>query len=423
MREMDALLNNRWILKSEDKELYYKVRDQLGEIRKFASDKLGCHVIENALMVKLEKIPVIPESFMGIQEFTSKEEYAFLCLLLMFLEDKDPQGQFILSQLTEYVSANMPSGSVDWTLYVNRRRMIKVLRYAVDQGMIRITDGTDEGFMDDASGEVLYENTGASRYFMRNFSHDIMDYTKPEDFQESDWFEMDESKGIARRHRVYKRLLFAPGMYQNDGPQEDFEYLKYYGRRMSEDLERTFDCQVHIHKGSAFLLSGENCRMGAVFPGGNAISDVCLLCFGPIQEKIANGEWKMATDETVTIEMAELENLIKKIKHVFGEGFTKELREMPEGEFARTVIDNMELWMFLKKQSDGRRVMLYPAIGKLEGHYPKEYEMRLREKVGDEIPETSENNDNNEEKDSNEETGENDNAQDAQNKKEGEEGE
>ena len=54
-------------------------------------------------------------------------------------------------------------------------------------------------------------------------------------------------------------------MYQNDGPEEDFEYLKYYGRRMSEDIERTFNCQVHIHRGSAFLMAGEDCRMGAVF--------------------------------------------------------------------------------------------------------------------------------------------------------------
>lgn len=50
--------------------------------------------------------------------------------------------------------------------------------------------------MDDASGEVLYENTGVSRYFMKNFSHDIMGYTKPSDFEESDWFEMDESKEL-----------------------------------------------------------------------------------------------------------------------------------------------------------------------------------------------------------------------------------
>ena len=53
MRELEALLNKRCILKAEDKELYYKVRDQLGEIRKFASDKLGCHIIENALCIQV----------------------------------------------------------------------------------------------------------------------------------------------------------------------------------------------------------------------------------------------------------------------------------------------------------------------------------------------------------------------------------
>ena len=117
-----------------------------------------------------------------------------------------------------------------------------MLRFAVDQGIVDVTDGKDEAFMDDEAGEVLYENTGASRYFMKNFSKDIMEYTKPEDFQESDWFEVDEDRGFARRHRVYKRLIFAPGMYKEDGSPEDFEYLKYYGRRLSEELEQIFDC-------------------------------------------------------------------------------------------------------------------------------------------------------------------------------------
>ena len=217
MKELEALLEKRWILKTEDKELYYKVRDSIGEIRRFATDKMGCQVIENSLLVKMEKIPAIPESFMGIEEFTSREEYAFLCILLMFLEDKDAEEQFILSQLTEYVSANMPGQPVDWTLYTSRRRMVKVLRYAVEQGIVKVTDGSDDVFMDEESGEVLYENTGASRYFMRNFSRDIMEYTRPEDFRESDWFEMNEDRGIARRHRVYKRLLFSVGMYRNAG--------------------------------------------------------------------------------------------------------------------------------------------------------------------------------------------------------------
>ena len=59
MKELEVLLNQRWVLKSENKELYYQLRDAIGDIRKYASDKLGCQVTENALMVKMEKIPVI----------------------------------------------------------------------------------------------------------------------------------------------------------------------------------------------------------------------------------------------------------------------------------------------------------------------------------------------------------------------------
>lgn len=92
MKELEVLLNQRWVLKSENKELYYQLRDAIGDIRKYASDKLGCQVTENALMVKMEKIPVIPETFMGIQDFSSKEEYAFFCILLMFLEEKRYAG-------------------------------------------------------------------------------------------------------------------------------------------------------------------------------------------------------------------------------------------------------------------------------------------------------------------------------------------
>ena len=158
-----------------------------------------------------------------------------------------------------------------------QEKTVKVLRYAVGQGILKVTDGSDDTFMDQAGGEVLYENTGASRYFMRNFSRDIMEYTKPEDFQESDWFSIDEDRGIARRHRVYKRLLFSAGMYREEGAEEDFEYLKYYGRRLADDLEQSFPCRVHIHRGSAFLMQGEECRMGKYFPAAQEFQISCFF--------------------------------------------------------------------------------------------------------------------------------------------------
>ncbi|MDD7389716.1 MAG: TIGR02678 family protein [Lachnospiraceae bacterium] len=373
MKELEALLEKRWILKSENKELYYRIRDSIGEIRRFATDKMGCQVLENSLMVKLEKIPAIPEDFMGIEDFTSKEEYAFFCVLLMFLEDKDAEEQFILSQLTEYIAANLPGQSVDWTLYTSRRRLVKVLRYAVSQGVLKVTDGSDDVFMDAASGEVLYENTGASRYFMRNFSRDITGYTRPEDFGESDWFDMNEERGIARRHRVYKRLLFSPGMYRNAGAEEDFEYLKYYGRRLAEDLEQNFDCRVHIHKGSAFLLVGEDCRMGAEFPGSNAVSDILLLCCGKIREKVECGEWKTGNDDTIRVEKLEFERMLREVKEESGAGFTKNYREMPEGEFVREITEHLERWTFIRCEDREHMITIYPSAGKLAGHYPDDY--------------------------------------------------
>ena len=373
MKELEILLNRRWVLKAEDKELYYRMRDAIGEVRKFASEKLGCQVTENALMVKMEKIPVVPETFMGILDFSSREEYAFFCILLMFLEDKDAQGQFILSQLTEYIAANMPGEPVDWTVYTSRRRLIKVLRYAVEQGILGITDGNDDAFMDNAAGEVLYENTGASRYFMRNFSKDITDYEKPEDFLESDWFAMDEDRGIARRHRVYKRLLFAPGMYRRDGSEEDFEYLKYCGRRLTEDMEQNFDCHVHIHKGSAYVMLGDDCRMGTVFPGNNVLSDIVLLVLAEIRQRVEQKEWNLQQDEVCVVDSVVFEQLLRKIKQTYGKGFSKNYREMPESEFVKTVMDEMELWMLIKKDEKAHQVSIYPAAGKLRGQYPSDF--------------------------------------------------
>lgn len=373
MKALEILFNRRWVLKSEDKDLYYQIRDAAGEVRKYTTEKLGCQIIDNSMLVKMEKIPVVPETFMGIQSFTSKEEYVYLCILLMFLEDKDAQEQFVLSQLTEYMTAAMPGEITDWTVYTNRRRLIRVLRYVVGQGMVTVTDGTDDLFMDDVSGEVLYENTGASKYFMRNFTKDIMHYTCAADFMESDWYEVDEDRGFARRHRVYKRLLFAPAMYREDGSEEDFEYLKYYRRRLMEDLEQMFDCHSHIHRGSAYFLSGEECRIGAVFPGNNSLADILLLCFGEIRKKIENKEWNLRQDEMCVVDKVNFESLICKVKKQYGSGFSKLYREMPEGEFVRTVIDEMTRFMFVKSEEDTQQVRVCPLAGKLKGSYPADY--------------------------------------------------
>ena len=77
MNTLETLLDRRWILKSRDWDLYYQVKDDLGGIRKFVTEKLGYPLIVNPYLVKLEKLPAKPENWMGILEFEDKTEYIF----------------------------------------------------------------------------------------------------------------------------------------------------------------------------------------------------------------------------------------------------------------------------------------------------------------------------------------------------------
>lgn len=367
--EMEALLNRRWIRKAEDKELYYKIRDQLGEIRKFATEKMGCPIVENTLLVKMEKVPVQPQPFMGIREFASQEEYAFFCVLLMFLEDREPGEQFILSQLTDYAAANLPGGAPDWTSYTQRRRLIRVLRYAQAQGLLDVTDGSDENFMNGTEGDVLYENTGASRYFVRNFSRDILGFEKPEDFFQSQWVDIQEDRGIARRHRVYNRLLFSPGVYLGDGAQEDFDYLRNYGRRMEAELEEKLGCSLQIHKGCAFLVEREDCRLGETLPGNNAASDCILLFCSLVRKKVEQGSWKPGPDEMLWVDPMELEALLRELRENWQGSLTKNYREMTEGEWIREMEGNLESWTVIQSFPERRQIRISPLAGKIAGRY------------------------------------------------------
>ena len=92
MNALEILLGRRWILKSRDRELYYRMKDEAPAIKKFLTEKLGYQMIVNPYLIKIEKMPAKPENWMGILEFNDKIEYVFFCMILMFLEEKEADG-------------------------------------------------------------------------------------------------------------------------------------------------------------------------------------------------------------------------------------------------------------------------------------------------------------------------------------------
>lgn len=371
MNALEILLGRRWILKSRDRELYYQVKDQLGAVKRFLTEKLGYQVIVNPYLIKAEKMPAKPENWMGILEFHHKIEYVFFCIVLMFLEEKEAEEQFVLSELTEYIQGQYREEQVDWTIYSFRRHLIKVLKYCVSCGILNVDDGNEESFARDDSSEVLYENTGVSRYFMKNFTQDIMGFSSPEDFQKEEWIGVDEDRGIVRRQRVYRRLLMTMGMYRDPETEEDFAYVKNFRNMIQGELSEFLDCELHVHRSGAFLILGEDCRMGRCFPEENTLSDIVLLVNSLIGEKIQEGKIVPGAEEQILLPREAFLGILEECRERYSRGFIKTYREMTTKEFCQEVLSYMkELSLIEERRGD---IWVSGGAGKIAGQYPKDF--------------------------------------------------
>ena len=154
MNECRTLFENFWICKETDKETYYKVKRDIPNFQKFIREQL----VHTESLLKLEKRPAHAEAFMGIGEFTEIRDYCILCVVLMYLEDKEEQEQFLLSELIDYVEVQLGAYmSIDWTSFTQRKSLVRVLQYVEKLQMLRVYEGRSEAFGMEAGQEVLYE--------------------------------------------------------------------------------------------------------------------------------------------------------------------------------------------------------------------------------------------------------------------------
>ncbi|MGV3489350.1 MAG: TIGR02678 family protein, partial [Tuberibacillus sp.] len=174
MLGLDLLLHNYWILRSEHPDWYLLIREREKVLRRYINDKFGLSLIIHQHFIKLEKIPVEPEQWMGISEFQEPMDYAIFCCALSFLEGKAVDEQFLLSELCQDIQSDYPGDfPLDWTIYIHRKSLIRAVKKLMDFRLIQAIDGEIERFDHNENEEVLYEATIYSRYFMRTYPEDF----------------------------------------------------------------------------------------------------------------------------------------------------------------------------------------------------------------------------------------------------------
>lgn len=373
MNEVRTLFENFWICKDSDKETYYKVKRDIPNFQRFVREQLGWKLIHTENLLKLEKRPAHAETFMGISEFTDIRDYCILCVVLMYLEDKEEQEQFLLSELIDYVETQLKAYmSIDWTSFAQRKSLVRVLQYAEKLQMLRVYEGRSESFGMEAGQEVLYENTGYSKYFATSFSTDISGFESWEDFEKTEFEEFQENRGTLRVNRVYRQLAVCPSMFWENSEDADALYLKnqrqWVAKYLNENLGGTLDIYRNL---ACFTLESDDCY-GTVHPRDAMLPEIVLLLSSEIRKKLAQGILKKQENETIFMTEKEFADMVLECRREWNGGWSKEYREMEEGHLVETILEYMKNWLMIRRNETG--ITIFPSVGRIAGVYPDDFE-------------------------------------------------
>lgn len=381
MTTFEKLLENYWFVKDIDVDTYNCIkRDLNDETQEFIKNKLGYKLIVNPYVIKMEKIPGKPQSFMGIESFSSKLEYIFLCLILIYLEERTKGEQFILSGLIDYIQnliaeVDIQDIKIDFTIYSQRKAMVNVLKFIKNMGFIIMYDGDENKFAEDIESDVLYEVTGVSKYFMRKFSSNITDCNVYTDIYEKEQLGLEQDKGKERRQRVYRRLFTENVVYKENDEDQDYNYIRNYRNVINQDVDKMLESNLEVHRNGAYILLTENKNFKNTFPSNRAISDIVSFINTIIVQKLKEGKFRKNINDTINISEIEFVKLVREVKENYSKGFSKEFRELPEDKLLVQIVDYMEQYDMIRYNEETKEYIIMPICFKIIGKYPKDFQL------------------------------------------------
>ena len=383
-KELEYLLNNYWCVKEKNPQEYIKIKNNLDYYKDFIQTKLGSRLIVNDRFIKLEKIPAIPKSYMGISEFSDTLEYTILFIILLFLEDKPKQEQFILSNLIDFITNTATTLELDtipnWNILHHRKCLVNVINHLKELHIIKVVEENNL-FTEDAKAEALYETTGLSNYYVREFKNNIMEYQTITDYVNDEFTNQNENIGDVRRYKVYRHLIYSLVSYTDDLTEFEIDYLRKFRSSINNELSKYTLSELELTKNMAVLMYDTETREKFDFPNTKAIADIVLLVNNNILNKIDNNELILDTDETITISKEQLHRIIKDTKDEYIAFFSKNYKVMTLDIFIKEVISYLKEYDFIRESKDSYKI--YPMISKLIGYIPKDTTEQLNLFGGD----------------------------------------
>ncbi len=360
---MQLLLNNFWILKEDDLDNYYKIKRNQHLLRDYINKTLGSRLIIHDRFIKLEKIPAQALESIGLPNFILQTDYIYLCLILLFLEDKTRETYFMLSDLIDYVKNtavalelnNVPN----WTLTKERKSLKRAVNFLEKIKVIKLKDASKDDFSDNENAEALYISTGLSNYVMRMFNNEIFDIKQEEDFIRDEWTYQNDEKGDIRKYKIYRNLIYTPCIYMNDISKSEIDYLKQLRHHISNELSN-LNYELELTKNMALVFENENALTKDSFPNNKRISAIVLIVLTKLYELIKENKIILNEYEIGKISYEDLYNIIIGIKNKYNIYLSKTLKDLTDSAFFDNILDILETYTFIRNVNNYYEIL--PAI-------------------------------------------------------------
>ncbi|AQQ52268.1 TIGR02678 family protein [Planococcus lenghuensis] len=372
---LGLLFEQFWVLREDEPDAYRLIRDREHKLKRYISDKFGFDLVIRQHFIKLEKIPVEPKGWMGIQVFQEPMDYAIFCCALAFTEQKAVNEQFLLSDLTESIQ-DMYGGDfpLDWTDYRHRKSLVRALKEIARLKLIQTIDGNVELFQSDAEEEVLYEVAIYARYFMRSYPDDLFRFDSVDEILESEWQRHPDDR---RRKRVYRQLLFSPVVHRSGEADADFAYIRNYRNSLRDDLEAHTPFRLEVFKNAAMLTLPERKRRYTLFPDQRGISSVALHVAAHLREQ----EGSEATElGEIRLPRQTFEAVVRQVKERHGHGWSKQHRDETDKETVAALLALWQEWELAETDTEHDMIVIRSGAGRMIGHYPKDYVKEVKQR-------------------------------------------
>ncbi|MBW7474311.1 TIGR02678 family protein [Paenibacillus oenotherae] len=364
---VEVLMEDFIVERRSDTDTFREILNNEKTIRRFVTENFGYQLKIDSDQAKLEKVPYYAREWMGIKEFRDEIDYMFLMSILAFLEKKQPEEGFLLSDIIEETKQFLYNIQlVDWKKRQDRKSFVNAIQYVTNLNLVYIRDGEIESFEESEDGEVLYFTTSLIRYMFRNFSKPI------EQIESIEAFLMDGLDTGNPHHTLMRKLYFEPVVFFNELSEQEREFIarqrnyeiikKAIEVHTGFELERSLKC--------IYLIKKERKRHLKQHPHYNNESYIVTQVAKELSDRLSVMQEKPL--ELWVLSDQEFEDVLQKAKRKNELAWPNTLRQWSFIEYKHMVIQYAREWKLAEYNDITWEITIYPTFIRTIGEYHEE---------------------------------------------------